>query len=168
MRTSSDWAQTIRSGWADRRPESEHLAHLVVVRDRVPNFLEHDHLAGVAAVSGFPSVERLHEIPAALGTPVVRIPVANHDGELNVTEVFAARLPGRRGGGRGVDCGESVRHLWADHKRTITAVRGPEDVDSVRVHVAEQHELPDQPFDQRADGVVIKAIPLVVGARSAM
>ena len=73
------------------------------------------------------------------------------------------RLAVRRGGGRGMDGGEPVGHLRADHEGAIAAVRGPEDIDPVRVHVAEQDELADQPLDQRADRVVVEAVPLVVG-----
>ena len=77
------------------------------------------------------------------------------------------RLAVGRGRGRGVDGGEPVGHLRADHEGAVAAVRGAEDADAVGVDVAEQDELADQALDQRADRVVVEAVPLVVGRRSA-
>ena len=62
-----------------------------------------------------------------------------------------------------MDGGEPVGHLRADHERAVAAVRGAQGVDPVRIHVAEEDELADQPLDQRADRVVVEAVPLVVG-----
>ena len=73
------------------------------------------------------------------------------------------RLAVGRRRGRGVDGGEPVGHLRADHERPVAAVRGPQGVDPIGVDVAEQDELPDQPLDHRADRVVVEAVPLVVG-----
>ncbi len=48
------------------------------------------------------------------------------------------RLARRRRRGRGVDGGEPVGHLRADHERAVAAVRRPQRIDPVRVHVGEQ------------------------------
>ena len=79
-------------------------------------------MAGIAAVAFPPGLKLLLELQASLGAAVSGVVLADHEREADIAEVLAARLTGGGGRGRGVDGGEPVGHLGADHERAVAAM----------------------------------------------
>src|SRR5690606_7932120 len=103
------------------------------------------------------------ERPATLEPAVGEIALADHIGEGRVAKVSSGAFGlGRRSGGR-VDGSEPVGHRHADRERAVTTVRIAEDVDAVRIDIAEDEELPDELRDDRVGVIGVEAVPLVGG-----
>ena len=62
---------------------------------------------------------------------------------------------------------EAVGNLRADHEFAIPAVRGPQGVDAVRVNIGEQDKLKNEPLEERANRIVVEAVPGIIRAASA-